>query len=168
MKRIFLVSPVAEFHRWTPETSVTPKNLKVLENQLAWVVEILDLNGYEVRTSLELAELPSMNPGTGFRTEALSMLFRSKTWNEAMADKDRETVEWCDAIALMPECRLVLSTHVDRVKEFGQECGKPVLKIEDVIKVDSGDFRKTLSDIEKAIVGSRVKRVVLMKGGRRR
>lgn len=168
MKRIFLVSPVAEFHRWTPETDVTPRNLRILENQLAWVSGVLDLNGYEVRTSLDSAELPPMDGTSGYRTQALTLLFRSSVWNRQMERKDREAVEWCDTVALMPECRQVLSSHVDRVKEYAEELKKPVIRIEDIVKIDSGDFRRSLADIEKAIVGSRTRRTVLMKGGRQR
>lgn len=168
MKNIFLVSPVAEFHRWTPETDVTPKNLRVLENQLSWASSVLDLNGYEVKTSLQLASLPPMDGSSGYRTQALRLLFRSSVWNREMERKDRETVEWCDAVALMPECRQVLSSHVDRVKENAKRLSKPVLDIEDIVKIDSGDFRRSLSDIEKAVVGSRTRRTVLMKGGRQR
>lgn len=168
MKNIFLVSPVAEFHRWTPETDVTPKNIRILEGQLQWVKGILDLNGYEVRTSLDIARIPQRDDGKPLTTGALALLFRSDAWNRQMEDADREAVGWCDAVVLMPECGLVVSTHVDRVKRTAGECGKPVLNAEDVVQVDTGDFRKALADIEKAINASRSKRMVLMKGGRQR
>ena len=168
MKNLFLVSPVAEFHRWTPEMDVPPRNLRILEGQLQWVRGILDLNGYEVRTSLDLAEIPEQMGGKPLKTGALALLFRSDAWNRQMEEKDREAVGWCDAVVLMPECGLVASTHVGRVKSLAEEYGKPILSAEDVVKVDTGDFRKSLADIEKAINATRSKRVVLMKGGRQR
>ena len=89
MKNLFLVSPVAEFHRWTPEMDVTPRNLRILEGQLQWVRGILDLNGYEVRTSLDLAEIPEQMGGKPLKTGALALLFRSDAWNRQMEEKAR-------------------------------------------------------------------------------
>lgn len=168
MRNILLASPVAEFHRWAPEMEVTPRNLRVLEGQLEWARGMLDLNGYAVRTSLELAAIPERKGGGTPGTAALSALFRSGVWNRQMEERDREAVDWCDAVALMPECGLVASTHVDRVKALAKGCGKPVMDVEELLQTDVGDFRKSLADIENAVMATRSRRVVLMKGGRQR
>ena len=168
MKNLFLVSPVAEFHRWTSELEVTPRNMKILDARFEWVKSILRANGCKTITSLDISEIPFEDGKTTLTTASLAMLFKSQTYQKMQLTKEEETVDWCDAIVLMPECHLVTSSHVNRVSDMATLRGKPIIEAENIVPIDSGDFKKQLSDIERIVSTTRARKKILMKGGRQR
>lgn len=162
-KRIFLLSPVRDFHKRIASDEMSPRLYDVLKAQLEWAVSILEAKGMECRTTLELAPVKDV-----YTSAVLTKIFRTASWNRQFIEKGDEALHWCDCIALMPECQRVKSEDMLRILEKGKENYLPVMNVEELIGISSGDVRRSLDEIELSHLRAREHSKIIMRGGRDR
>lgn len=159
--KVFVVSPIREFHRYSEGSELTERNIRILQNTIRWAADQMEIRGIDVRTVLDLAQLPS-----DVTAYAVRRLLATKTWNTMMENETHEAIDWCDAVALMPECGNVRSPYVQSVREYAEEHFRPVVGAEEIIGIDEGDFKRQIFEIENALSGVHRRKKVLMKGAR--
>lgn len=161
--RIFLLSPVRDFHRRIASDRMTVKLYGVLTAQLQWARDMLTVRDKEVRTILECAPIKEC-----MSSKELVMVFGTELWNRTFRKGVEESIAWCDCIGLMPECRRVESDDIGWILSLAKRSYLPVVDVEKLIGISEGSCRQALDEIEFQHMNAREHSKVLQRGGRQK
>lgn len=162
-ERLFIVSPICEFHACGYPPEPTGRTIRILQGTLDWADELMKGRGCETKNVLDIARLPSK-----LDSGILAKIFGSRAWNDDYLSECLKAIEWCEAVALMPECCRVQSPSVDYIRKEASKRGRAVHKFIDIVGVSEGSFLKDLERIEEAVLSERSHRKIIMKGERLR
>ena len=160
---VLLLSPITEFHCYTPDAVFTDRLLQALRSTMNWAKDLLEGAWIYAETILETAGIPDDMSAYLLRT-----LTKDSVWMGTVLSNAEETLKSSDALVLMPDVHKVESPLCDSIRGIAQRLGVPEADAYLAASVDEGDFLRSISLIDDAVLHPRERMKVVMRGGRSR
>lgn len=163
IENVVILSPIAEFHAYTPGTRLTDGMLRVLSDTIRYASDMLDAKGIRAVSVLDIAGFPKNANSFTVRT-----IMEQRGWYDSFMERIEDALGSADALALMPDVHSVSSPLCDAVRRLASRMGVPEADMYEAAQVDDSDFRNALFLIEDAVLHPRERTKIIMRGGRGR